>query len=291
MDAVDTTNPDVSEVPEEAQGVDTEAEQQTPELDENGEPIEQVEADPDEIEDELDGIKVKGKKDLVEKLKAERLMHADYTRKTQEVAEIRRAAEAERTQYAQANAEQVRAMATLVSMDQQLQQMQQIDFQALNQQDPVKAQELFFQMQQLKDNRQQFAGQLQQMEQQRTFEAQRLVAKQIEEGDAVLKRDIPGWGPEVGRKVFDFATKELGADPGALSNLTDPVLAKALYYAMVGKQALAKQKEGARSTLDPIKPVSKVSGNNAGASKDMNRLSVDEWMRARNDQLRKSKGR
>lgn len=291
MDAVDTTNPDVSEVPEEAQGVDTEAEQQTPELDENGEPIEQVEADPDEIEDELDGIKVKGKKDLVEKLKAERLMHADYTRKTQEAAEIRRAAEAERTQYAQANAEQVRAMATLVSMDQQLQQMQQIDFQALNQQDPVKAQELFFQMQQLKDNRQQFAGQLQQMEQQRTFEAQRLVAKQIEEGDAVLKRDIPGWGPEVGKKVFDFATKELGADPGALSNLTDPVLAKALYYAMVGKQALAKQKEGARSTLDPIKPVSKVSGNNAGASKDMNRLSVDEWMRARNDQLRKSKGR
>lgn len=291
MDAVDTTNPDVSEVPEEAQGVDTEAEQQTPELDENGEPIEQVEADPDEIEDELDGIKVKGKKDLVEKLKAERLMHADYTRKTQEAAEIRRAAEAERTQYAQANAEQVRAMATLVSMDHQLQQMQQIDFQALNQQDPVKAQELFFQMQQLKDNRQQFAGQLQQMEQQRTFEAQRLVAKQIEEGDAVLKRDIPGWGPEVGRKVFDFATKELGADPGALSNLTDPVLAKALYYAMVGKQALAKQKEGARSTPDPIKPVSKVSGNNAGASKDMNRLSVDEWMRARNDQLRKSKGR
>lgn len=291
MDAVDTTNPDVSEVPEEAQGVDTEAEQQTPELDENGEPIEQVEADPDEIEDELDGIKVKGKKDLVEKLKAERLMHADYTRKTQEAAEIRRAAEAERTQYAQANAEQVRAMATLVSMDHQLQQMQQIDFHALNQQDPVKAQELFFQMQQLKDNRQQFAGQLQQMEQQRTFEAQRLVAKQIEEGDAVLKRDIPGWGPEVGRKVFDFATKELGADPGALSNLTDPVLAKALYYAMVGKQALAKQKEGARSTLDPIKPVSKVSGNNAGASKDMNRLSVDEWMRARNDQLRKSKGR
>lgn len=291
MDAVDTTNPDVSEVPEEAQGVDTEAEQQTPELDENGEPIEQVEADPDEIEDELDGIKVKGKKDLVEKLKAERLMHADYTRKTQEVAEIRRAAEAERTQYAQANAEQVRAMATLVSMDQQLQQMQQIDFHALNQQDPVKAQELFFQMQQLKDNRQQFAGQLQQMEQQRTFEAQRLVAKQIEEGDAVLKRDIPGWGPEVGKKVFDFATKELGANPGALLNLTDPVLAKAFYYAMVGKQALAKQKEGARSTPDPIKPVSKVSGNNAGASKDMNRLSVDEWMRARNDQLRKSKGR
>lgn len=291
MDAVDTTNPDVSEVPEEAQGVDTEAEQQTPELDENGEPIEQVEADPDEIEDELDGIKVKGKKDLVEKLKAERLMHADYTRKTQEVAEIRRAAEAERTQYAQANAEQVRAMATLVSMDQQLQQMQQIDFQALNQQDPVKAQELFFQMQQLKDNRQQFAGQLQQMEQQRTFEEQRLVAKQIEEGDAVLKRDIPGWGPEVGKKVFDFATKELGANPGALLNLTDPVLAKAFYYAMVGKQALAKQKEGARSTPDPIKPVSKVSGNNAGASKDMNRLSVDEWMRARNDQLRKSKGR
>ena len=55
----------------------------------------------DEIEDEPDGVKVRGKKELVAKIKAERLMQADYTRKTQEVAEQRKAMEAQREQVAQ----------------------------------------------------------------------------------------------------------------------------------------------------------------------------------------------
>ena len=36
----------------------------------------------DELEDELEGVKLKGKKDALEKLKAGRLMQADDTRKT-----------------------------------------------------------------------------------------------------------------------------------------------------------------------------------------------------------------
>lgn len=50
----------------------------------------------DEVEEDLEGVKVRGKKDAVEKLKAERLMQADYTRKTQAAADEKRAVEAER---------------------------------------------------------------------------------------------------------------------------------------------------------------------------------------------------
>ena len=50
----------------------------------------------DETEEELDGAKIRGTKAAIEKIKAERLMQADYTRKTQTVAEERKAVEAER---------------------------------------------------------------------------------------------------------------------------------------------------------------------------------------------------
>ena len=46
----------------------------------------------DEIEEEFEGLKVRGKKDLLEEFKKGRMLHADYTRKTQEVAELRRSA-------------------------------------------------------------------------------------------------------------------------------------------------------------------------------------------------------
>jgi len=43
---------------------------------------EQSEDEEDELEEDLDGVKVRGKKEALERLKAERLMQADYTRKT-----------------------------------------------------------------------------------------------------------------------------------------------------------------------------------------------------------------
>ena len=63
--------------------------------------LDEEQATDDELEDELEGVKLKGKKDALEKLKAERLMQADYTRKTQEVAEQRKAIEAQRAQVQQ----------------------------------------------------------------------------------------------------------------------------------------------------------------------------------------------
>lgn len=244
-------------------------------------------------DDDSEEVEKEGQKYRIPKaLKSEFLMQQDYTRKTQEVAELRRAAEAERTQFQQANAQQVQAMATVVAIDQQLNQFQSLDWQQLSNQDPVQAQQLWMQFSQLKDARQQAAGQVQQMEQQRAFEAQQTTAKQIEEGNAVLKRDIPNWGPEVAQQINAFAAKEFGFQPRELQQVIDPRVVKVLHAAMVGAQLVKKQQEGTQSSQQPAaKPVTKVGGNNAPARRDMNAMPIGDWMKARSEQLRKSKGR
>lgn len=245
-------------------------------------------------DDDSEEVEHEGQKYRIPKaLKSALMMNADYTRKTQEVAELRRAAEAERTQYQRASAEHVQALAAVHSIDQQLGQFQQVNWQQLSDEDPIQAQKLWMQYTQLKDSRQQIAGQVQQMEQQRAFETQQATAKRIEEGQAILKRDIPNWGPETARQINDFAAKEFGFQPQELAQVTDPRVVKILHAAMVGTQLVKKQQEGAPSgsSQAAVKPVTKVGGNNAPARRDMNSLPVGDWMKARNEQLRKSKGR
>lgn len=246
-------------------------------------------------DDDSEEVEHEGQKYRIPKaLKGALMMNADYTRKTQEVAELRRQVETERTQHQQSSAEHVQAMAQVVAADQQLQQFAQVNWQELSNEDPVRAQQLWMQYSQLKDYRQQAAGQVQQMDQQRAFEAQQATAKQIEEGQAVLKRDIPNWGPDVARQVTEFAAKEYGFQPNELGQVSDPRVVKVLHAAMLGAQLVKKQQEGTSTSsgqVTPIKPVTKVGGNNAPARRDLNALPVDDWMKARNEQLRKAKGR
>jgi hypothetical protein len=245
--------------------------------------------DDDSEEVDFDGQKYR----IPKALKSALMMNADYTRKTQEVAELRREAEAERAQYQQANAQHVQALAAVHSIDQQIHQFQQVDWQRLSDDDPVQAQKLWMQYTQLKDSRQQMVGQVQQMERQRAFEAQQATAKRIEEGNAILKRDIPNWSPEIAKQVSDYAAKEFGFQPQELANVNDPRVVKLIHSAMVGAQLVKKQQENASSGthVQAVKPVSKVGGNNAPARRDMNAMPIGDWMKARSEQLRKSKGR
>ena len=281
-----TNQNDVPEQENVNEGVGDPGEQHEIELDENGNPVEQTEP---EAQDDTEEVEHEGKKYRVPKdLKPALMMHADYTRKTQEVAELRRAAEAERQQYQQASAEHVQALAAVHSLDQQIGQFQKVNWQELGDSDPVQAQKLWIQFSQLKDSRQQLVGQVQQMEQQRAFEAQQENAKRIEEGHAALKREIPNWGPELVGQIRDYAVKELGFQPQELQQVNDPRVVKLIHAAMVGTQLVKKQQQAA-TTSQPAKPVTKVGGNSP-ARNDPNSLGVNDWMKARNDQLRK-KGR
>lgn len=243
------------------------------------------ESDPvdDEAEDEIDGLKVRGKKDLIDKLKSERLMQADYTRKTQEVAEQRKAFEAERASHQQITQAYLKEVAQIVSIDDRLSQFAKADWNALSDQDPAGAQKLYFEYQRLQSEKTQLVNSLTQKQQQAAMEQQQNSARFLQEARAVVEREIPGWSPELQVKLADQA-KSMGYRPEEVSNITDPRAIKVLHKAYLYDQLIAKRKESAPATPPP--PVTRVSGSGATATRKLSQMSDAEYAAARRNYIK-----
>ncbi len=249
---------------------------------------EQSEGEEDELEEDLDGVKVRGKKEAIERLKAERLMQADYTRKTQEAAEIRKAAEAERESVQNARQfeqENLDIVADLRASQREMQHLQQVNLQQLSDQDPVQAQKLMVRMQQLQAFQAQAQGVLTQRHQAFLHAQQQEAARQLEEGRRVLQRDIPGWGPEMAAKLSHFALAN-GYTEAEVAAIRSPAMVRSLYREY--QVAEAKKKATQRPVQVQAAPVTRV--NTASKSKaaiDPDKLSPEQWIKWRNAQVSK----
>ena len=256
--------------------------------DDNGLPIEAAPVDDDE-EDEVDGVKLRGKKEALEKLKAERLMQADYTRKTQEVAEQRRNFDAEREQFqkaAQTHQQYLREIGQLAGIDERLAQFAQVNWQALTDQDPVQALKLHTEFTQLQAHKGQLVNALTQKQQAAQQEQQRSTAKQLMEARQVLERDIKGWSPELAGKLVDFGIKQ-GFPPEAMQNITRPEVVKVIHKAFLYDQL--QQQRAAKAPAAPAPPVTRLSGTGAVATKEPASMSDREFAEWRKRQIAQRK--
>ena len=258
-----------------------EQEVQTPEADEVelNEDSEQATPEDDEIEDEIEGVKVRGKKDQIERLKNERLMHADYTRKTQDVAVDRRQLAADRQQQEQIEQfkQQNFQMAShLQNIDQRLAQFNGIDWSSLETQQAIA---LDGQRRQLQSEREQLRSALAQRHGQFTQWQQNESAKKLSEGTRVLQREIPGWGPELAGELSKFALAR-GYSEQFLENLSEPRLIVDLYEHY--KQSKTREAATKKPVVTQDKPVTRVEASKGRASVDPEKMSTDEWLRWRN---------
>lgn len=251
-----------------------------------------VEEDNENSEPELIEIEYEGEKYHVPpELKDAFERHSDYTRKTQTHAEQvrefeqqRQAFEQERQLAAQAYQRQQanqQAYSQLMALDSQLEQYKQVNWAQATEQDPVEAQKAFFQYNQLRDQRDQLAGYIQQAEAQTTQEQQAYLERQLEQGRAELARDIPNWSPELAKSITETSL-EIGLSKEELSQLYKPAHVKALYYAQIGYNAMKKANAAPKQTAKPTKSI-KSSGSNGITN--MDNLSVDDWMKARRKQV------
>lgn len=282
----ETTNPAPGEIEGQAA---PEVDQHDDEIDPNAPEGEQ------DAQDETEEVDHDGKKFRIPKeLKDSFLRQQDYTRKTQEAAEIRRAAEseaqaaqAERTRLSSMNDEEIQARGQKALYEKELQQYQQVNWQQLQMQDPDGAQAAFMRYQQLKDGHQALSGHLQNMESQRALDAQRFTAKQAEEGQAILRRDIPGWGPELQQKVAAH-TRSLGFSDAELAGITDPRVVKVLHQAYQASQLITK------NTAKPQQPQATASTTlaaRAAPNREPKNETADQWAARRNRELAERKGR
>ena len=226
-------------------------------------------------------------------LKGALMMHADYTRKTQEVAAHRQDLE----ERADALAQQAWAMeesfhdrARLVLIDQTLAGYDDLDWEAWEAEDPQGSQALLRQHIQLKEARAELVDRLRRDEDEQVLSQQRTRAMLAQEGHAVLSREIPGWGADLQAKLAQVAQEEFGFTAGELSQVLDPRLIKLLHAAWEGRRSQAQFTQAQRHLrAQTARPASQVGGN-AQAARDPRRMSTEDWMRHRNDQLKK-KGR
>jgi len=246
----------------------------------------QSEEDDDEEEIEHDGQKYK----VPKALKPALMMQADYTQKTQALAEQRKSFEAQQAQLQTVLRENVQEVARVMQIDERLQQFQQVNWQALSAQDPHQAQQLWFEFQGLKETRQTTISKMQQSEAQAEQARNAQLSKASAEGHAVLSKELPGWGADMAAKILDFGHKELGYEVEHLQAITDPRIIKTLHAAMIGHQVMSKQKAGmTKAPATPAAPVKTVGKSGSPVAKSLERMSPDEFMKARNQQLRKNK--
>jgi len=282
----ETTNPtegveeeDVVETPEvdETEGAETEA-------DGSEESGDASEDDGEEVEHE--GRRYKLPKDLAKEFREGTLRQADYTRKTQDLAEQRKQVEQAQAALIQQSESQkalVKEYAKVEAIAERIEAYDKVDWQALSQSDPGAAQQHWIQYQTLKDQQSKLVNEIQAKEQSRSLEAQQATARQIQQGQEVLARDIKGWGPELASKVSKFATDNYGVTPQELGNITDPRIIKLLHDAMTLREtqkvtSVAKQ----AAQVVAVKPVKSLGTRTGSGTKDPDKMSMDEFVKWRN---------
>jgi hypothetical protein len=227
------------------------------------ESAEEVEDDqPEAVEEEeladleVDGRTLKLPKTAAEKLQAERLMQADYTRKTQALAEERKAIEerAQLTQFLdQVRAVQFEKAVEVKVLNDRLKQYEAVDWASLAAQDPQRAAAL--QAQWMSD-RQTMEGKQRELQeagqkatQMTAYQQQQMLAK----GEEALRTKFPSWGPETKRSIFDN-TKSYGYSDQELSQVTDPRLVEVLHDAMQWKKLQASKAQTIEKKVATAKP-------------------------------------
>jgi len=189
-------------------------------------------------------------------LKPALMMQADYTRKTQELAESRRALDAERQAHAQdsqARDQFLQAhqadVARHTVLSHELAAYGDVDWQGLQAQDPQRAAELWQAYNALQAERAALGEGLAFARQQQEIVGRQAFVQAVDHCQAVLAREIEGWSPQAGAELGEFGQQVFGFSADELNQVTDPRMIKVLHLARLGQQA-QQQSSRARRIAD-----------------------------------------
>ena len=269
---------------------ETEATEEVESEEATDEPDEEVEEE-EQSQDEVPAIlKLKVNGEDVEKPLDEVVALAqqglDYTQKTQQVAEQRKELEAYAQQIQmqeQAFQEQMQLnnvliedVAKITSLDQQLNQYANVNWQQLSDNDFVEAQKLFFSYNQLQTERSQLVSQFEAKKQQVVQKQSQLMAEKIAKGKEVLAKEIPNWSPETNQALLSTG-KDYGFSDAELNSIVDPRHVKVLHDAMQWRKL--QQNSVVKKKVSNAKPVVKPGSKDTKAEANSNHRNLREQLR------------
>lgn len=283
-DVEDTEELEESET-EESQETDEDTEDEEPEAEENDESEDSENEQPKSVKLKVNGEELEKPLDEVIALAQQGL---DYTKKTQEVAEQRKALE----EYAQTVKVQeetfmqqvqlqnalIGDVAELTAVDKQLAQFNDVNWQELSDNDFVEAQKLFFTFNQLQQKRSTLATELEAKAQQVQQNQAKRMQEQIERGKEILAKEIPNWSRETTQELITIG-KDYGFTDDELGTIIDPRHVKVLHDAMQWRKL--QKNSVVKNKVSQAKPVVKPG------AKDTKQEATSAKRQVR-DQLRKT---
>jgi hypothetical protein len=210
----------------------------------------------------------------------------DYTQKTQQVAEQRKELEA----YAESIKAQEQAfqeqmqlnnvliedVAKITSLDQQLNQYANVNWNQLSDNDFVEAQKLFFTYNQLQQERSQLVSQFEAKKQQVVQKQTQLMSEKIAKGKEILAKEIPNWSPETNQALLSTG-KDYGFSDAELNSIVDPRHVKVLHDAMQWRKL--QQNSTVKKKVSSAKPVVKPGSKDTKAEASSNHRNLREQLR------------
>lgn len=267
-----------------------EAEADEPDLETDGDDTDEEDEEPEEDELEYGGNKFRIPKGaLPEDVKASldqflKGSQADYTRKSQEVAEQRKAIEARASAV-----EKLSGMSDelLVEFSRgrhlrgEIEQLQEVDLNAMWQSNPDQARRVSDTLSAKQAEFNKVIAKINETEGQLTRERAAETARIAEQGKVEVEKYVKGFServPDVVAYVADNygIPKEVAEREWPLNPATAAMAYKAMMYDRMQAKAARKPTAAKAAPLKPIK------GKGGGAKPDPDRLSIDAWMRERN---------
>jgi hypothetical protein len=290
MELSTSTNPETETVEVEAAEVETPDEQT---LETEAEAPEGEEAAEEEEELDIDGNPLKVPKTLAEKLKARMMMQADYTQKTQTLAEQRREYEAQRQAFEaeeQVKRELFNEEAQLFNVRQRLQAFQNVNWTEAYGKDPQRAGMMQAEYTQLKDFHDRLNGHVEnrRTELAKSREQETAIArdKAIAEAFSVLNKPDPelGWDGKIddekARALTDAGIKFGYSNEELIAANSDPRAAKVLNLARLGLKYLeAQRKAPQRPAAEPAAKVP--AAKSPGHPRDPEKMTYAQYAAGR----------
>ena len=266
------------------------------EQDGQGEGAEAQQEAPEEIEFDFGGNKLRIPKGTLPDEIAEKLDQftkgtwSDYTRKSQEVAEQRKALQAEAEYVARVKSltdEGQRTFARGLQLREEVEQLAKVDLQALWQSQPDQARRVSDLLAQKQLEFQRVVAKVGEYEAQATRAEQEALARREQDGRDYVAKTVKGWSDTHAAEAVAYAMKHGVPEDQAKQWARFPREAvwawKAAQFDKLQAQARTPQKPAAA----PAVPVAAVRGRPAPAAPNPEAMSDDEWLKWRNTQLRK----
>lgn len=231
---------------------------------------------PDEIAEKLDAF-TKG-------------TWSDYTRKSQEVAEQRKALQAEAEYVARVKTlsdEGQRAFARGLQLREEVEQLAKVDLRALWQSNPDQARQVSDLLAQKQADFQRAVSKVSEYESQVARAEQESTARREQDGREYVSKTVKGWSDTHAAEAVAYAVKHGVPEEQARNWARFPREAVWAWKAAQFDKLQAQAKAPPKPAAPPTAPVAAVKGRAAPAAPNPDTMSDDEWLKWRNTQLRK----